>query len=933
MISLINGHIQTVNNLPIQPLGYMEMYLNMDASVLAAPYGLVLGGTKNAVRFYFDSNCDIITPAQIWSNIELNPQNITSVGTWYVVNFYDSNGTRLNNAPMNWVFTEIAGSSVDIGTMTSINQGTAYYPTLSSLAEGSFSSPPPIGNVTPNTGEFTSIDILGAPSGSVVKADGTGYVSLGSAAYVATTTFDNAGAAATVQSNLNTEAATRAAADLTNANAISAETSRAEAAEALLAPNASPSFTGTVSVSGGQFSGPGTGLTGTAASLNIGGTAAGLSGTPTLPNGTLATTQTAGDNSSKVATTAYADAKGKVNSGGGGAIALYGSGTSTTVSPSPNIYTNGAAGSLYLGNPNTATSGTNYNSPSYALLGSYWAGTMGEPDNWSLTVVEGTGTNPTSTLTLSQSGSSGTASVSIPYLVTVSSLATSSLTIGGTSIASIYVPQTTTVNGHALSGNVTVSASDLTTGTLPHAQLPALQSGDIPANAANTSGIAALASNLTGTPNISVGTITATGAITTPVVGGYQVAGTTVLNTDGNNTNVSSQTSSGAVVLKTNGYQASLSNAGVFSASSFFTTGTVSAPNLITTSQVGGYNFRNRLYNGDHRVSQRNGTSTITLNYASGYATDRWNVASFGAASNGVLTATQVASSNPGFAWDLRIVVGTVRTSPAAADNFQVLQTIEGQNIADLAWGTSSAQSVTLSFWAYTTVAGNYCVALNGSTMSYVGLYSLTANSWQQVIVAIPGCTTGTWATDNTAGISIHFDMGGGSNFQTGTTGSWQTGGYYSSTGSVVRFAQNSGASFFFTGVQLEPGATVTPFERRPIGIENDLCARYYYRTPCNGAPSVLSALATGYQTSTTNTRGFFQFPVEMRTTPTLSAPVTLSAGIPGASATISAIADSYCTNKTALVDYTSGTQGSGSAPATIQTGASGGYQEFIAEF
>jgi len=54
-----------------------------------------------------------------------------------------------------------------------------------------------------------------------------------------------------------------------------------------------------------------------------------------------------------------------------------------------------------------------------------------------------------------------------------------------------YVPTSTTVNGHALSSNVVVSASDLTTGTLPHAQLPTLLSGDIPNNAANTSGTAA----------------------------------------------------------------------------------------------------------------------------------------------------------------------------------------------------------------------------------------------------------------------------------------------------------------------------------------------------------------------------------------------------------------------------------------------------------
>ena len=87
-------------------------------------------------------------------------------------------------------------------------------------------------------------------------------------------------------------------------------------------------------------------------------------------------------------------------------------------------------------------------------------------------------------------------------------------------------PTTTTVNGHALSANVTVSASDLTTGTLPHAQLPALVSGDIPNNAANTAGTAA---NVTGTVAIGNG---GTGAVTAAMglanLGG--VATTTMVN-------------------------------------------------------------------------------------------------------------------------------------------------------------------------------------------------------------------------------------------------------------------------------------------------------------------------------------------------------------------------------------------------------------------
>ena len=85
--------------------------------------------------------------------------------------------------------------------------------------------------------------------------------------------------------------------------------------------------------------------------------------------------------------------------------------------------------------------------------------------------------------------------------------ASSTLKLQVSDVQAGLVPTTTTVNGHALSGNVVVSASDLTTGTLPHAQLPALVSGDIPNNAANTSGTSA---NLSGTPALPNGTTATT---------------------------------------------------------------------------------------------------------------------------------------------------------------------------------------------------------------------------------------------------------------------------------------------------------------------------------------------------------------------------------------------------------------------------------------
>jgi hypothetical protein len=67
------------------------------------------------------------------------------------------------------------------------------------------------------------------------------------------------------------------------------------------------------------------------------------------------------------------------------------------------------------------------------------------------------------------------------------------------------------VNGHVLSSNVVVSASELTTGTLPHAQLPTLVSSDIPNNAASTTGNAATATALAATPTSCTTGMYATG--------------------------------------------------------------------------------------------------------------------------------------------------------------------------------------------------------------------------------------------------------------------------------------------------------------------------------------------------------------------------------------------------------------------------------------
>jgi len=101
--------------------------------------------------------------------------------------------------------------------------------------------------------------------------------------------------------------------------------------------------------------------------------------------------------------------------------------------------------------------------------------------------------------------------------------------------------------------------------------------------------------------------------------------------------------------------------------------------------------------------------------------------------------------------------------------------------------------------------------------------------------------------------------IGAGSFGDSGVTGA-VTGG------SNLNIEFNTGT---VSKVQLEIGNKHTPFEHRSYGEELRNCARYYYKFNGRGG-SNLSRLAMGFLRSSTNFRGLFQFPTEMRTTQTL---------------------------------------------------------------
>lgn len=272
--------------------------------------------------------------------------------------------------------------------------------------------------------------------------------------------------------------------------------------------------------------------------------------------------------------------------------------------------------------------------------------------------------------------------------------------------------------------------------------------------------------------------------------------------------------------------------------------------------------FRNRIINGDMRVNQRDAVTTIDGTNST-YSVDRWAGAD---ATDGVFTLQQGSSAPTGFVNSLLATVTTADASLGATQRSLIIQYIEGNNIADLNWGTVNAQSVTLSFWVRCSLTGTFGAALLNSAedRSYPFNYTISAaNTWEYKTVTIPGDTAGTWLTTNGIGIGVHFNLGTGSTYS-GTANAWAATRYYTPTGAQSVIGTN-GATFYLTGVQLEAGTNASPFERRPYGTELALCQRYYYRLD---PASATNDVAAGYNANTGSGRYIFSFPVTMRAEP-----------------------------------------------------------------
>jgi hypothetical protein len=282
-----------------------------------------------------------------------------------------------------------------------------------------------------------------------------------------------------------------------------------------------------------------------------------------------------------------------------------------------------------------------------------------------------------------------------------------------------------------------------------------------------------------------------------------------------------------------------------------------------------GGSYRNLIINGDMRIAQR-GTSATGKTALGYYTCDRFYQTIVNAGTWTITQDTDVPSGQ-GFVSSLKLDCTTTDTSLTATDQLAIGHKIEAQNLQHLKFGTSSAESITLSFWVKSNKTGTYPVWFQepDATKHASKLYTIdTADTWEKKTITIAGDTSGQIDNNNSIGMTLQWGFASGSTYTSGTStdGAWETqtlGNIYA--GLTVNLADSTSNYINITGVQLEVGEGASDFEHLPYDVQLQRCQRYYWKTLLRNG----NTLGQGTAISTTAMLVTGYFPTRMRTNPT----------------------------------------------------------------
>ncbi len=270
-------------------------------------------------------------------------------------------------------------------------------------------------------------------------------------------------------------------------------------------------------------------------------------------------------------------------------------------------------------------------------------------------------------------------------------------------------------------------------------------------------------------------------------------------------------------------------------ASGITTTASVNTSGIVTaTSFVGStpLSHRNIIINGAMKVNQHS-DSNAGVNDT--YAVDRFLLKRESTAAN--FSMIRSTTSPDGFSRSLKMDCTAADTSTASNEFVVIRYNVEALDLQHLAYGTSAAKELVLSFYVRSNLTGTYginCIQPDNSNKIYGQTYTInSADTWERKTITIPADTSGVINDDNGLGFQINFGLILGSSYSGGAVSTaWET---YSNakygTQHGVNFGSSTSNEWYITGVQLELGSVVTPFEHRSYNDELARCRRYYYKS------------------------------------------------------------------------------------------------------
>ena len=296
--------------------------------------------------------------------------------------------------------------------------------------------------------------------------------------------------------------------------------------------------------------------------------------------------------------------------------------------------------------------------------------------------------------------------------------------------------------------------------------------------------------------------------------------------------------------------------------------GGITGATSINNGQIGGR--RNIIHNGAMQVAQR-GTSEASVStsqYAN--ACDRFKVSG---SNGGTWTISQDTNAPAGFSNSFKMLVTTAETI-GGTSYWQVEQKIEGQNLQELAYGTASAKTITVSFYVKSNITGTYCLNLyqDDGNKNFPKTYTIdSADTWERKTISFAGDTSTALDNDNASSLRTQFNVLAGSDYTSGSAGSRVA--YSNATFAAGQSAQVDAVDDYWqiTGLQLEVGTTATDFEYRTYGEELFDCQRYYEQLQgSGGGGGILGTYGNGGLSYVT-----WNFKNTKRATPTMTQPAS----------------------------------------------------------